>query len=181
MLNRGGRHSKKGPPEWKLISTFHPEDDETIATHWTAKEQAVLKCVEDLEGGGGGWQAAGPKHGTYSSLRGTYTHKLKCASGTCYGCPAAIKIVDFVAPRKTEVWEAAGWPHTHTGPFLSKTGLPPALKKDIEAVVGKNPRITPTSLVTQMLEEKGWPAEFKQRIKVYLNNNRKNSPAMALG
>ena len=48
-------------------------------------------------------------------------------------------------------------------------------------MVGANPRITPTSLVTQMMEGKGWSADFKRRIKVYLHNNRKNSPAMSLG
>ena len=127
---------------------------------------------------------AGPKEGVHSAAQGTYTHKLKCASAHCFGCTKYVKIVEHIGvgvKHTIDVFDAKGWLHCHSGPFVAKRGLPPQLTKDLETAVTRTPTLTPRQLVVEMVERIGWSMDFKQRIVTWLNNNKKNRPAMSLG
>ena len=126
-------------------------------------------------------RAAGPVDGVYSSASQSYTFNLRCASCKSFGCPAKMKAVDFAPTGRIDVYYAEGLPHSHSGPFLLKRGLPPQLKLDVEMKLGSEPRIRLSALSKHVFEDLRWPLTFKGALGNYLTNHRARAGAMSLG
>jgi hypothetical protein len=63
---------------------------------------------------------------------------LGCRSGHAWGCYHKKKIVLFLLNNTVKKYDSLGWPHTHSGTYLQKSGLSPQLKATIDMLMKQN-------------------------------------------
>ena len=149
---RGGRKSTNGPPMWeavcapgvvtqdKLDAMASPDFKDVIT--WACDAYPALKhALSGYEEGGGGFSLMCPARGVASSVTGDVTWKLGCKSRHSLKCTASAMIILRFATKTLHLEVAKGWAHAHTGPIMTQTGLPPAIKVIIDSTVDMNPNI----------------------------------------
>ena len=180
LSKKSGRGKKNGDPKWEEIAEFAIDDQAPTAMLYTDLAPGVVTCLAANEEGGGGHTLAGSKHGHYSALRGTVTWTLRCKSCTAWGCINQKKVVANLILKEAKVFDATGWPHTHSGILLTKRGLPPQIKVKMDKIIFDSPSIKLGAL-RLMLYNQGASKEMKQQIADRFYHLRATCPTQELG
>lgn len=170
-----------GDPKWQMMG--HPvvlgADDgaklcglcdvtgETTSVLQMAKDVGFTILIDKAAEDGGGWTLAGAKCGDVSTVTGDITWTFKCKSSYHTGCKAKMKFIYRRISTTLGGHIAEGWPHDHSGPVMSITGLPPHLKGVIEGWMAKNPTKKFKALWNVMVEQHGVTPEMRDRVENY--------------